>query len=212
MNFVFANFPEVRMRRFFFLFLLLLTFPAISSAQEETPTPVPTVAGRIWTLEEILAEPLKEDKKGRVRYCKGGRFKPCVCPEFVSKFARYRPSVQECGGDAAIVLSGRYLNVFSVVVRDSENRDRWPTAGFGKCTAFERDTLGLNKCSAFKVQKILLAKNEQTRARVHCLGASGYSTLFKRVTRMTAKLSDIPGSTDDPLVRWCLNSPRQPLN
>ena len=76
----------------------------------------------------------------------------------------------------------------------------------------ERDILALNKCSAFKVQKIIPVENADGDAEVHCLGASGYSTLFKRVTRMTAKLSDVPNSTQDPLVRWCLAGPTAALN
>jgi hypothetical protein len=30
--------------------------------------------------------------------------------------------------------------------------------------------------------------------------------------RMTAKLADIPNSTADPLARWCLVKPDQPMN
>ena len=167
---------------------------------------------QVWTAQQILDERKPAQTKKKPRYCQGGVFKPCVCPRDVSTLVQYRPAVKECGGRAAIVLSGKYLNVFSVVVRDRENKDRWPPAGFGGCSAYERDVLALNKCSAFKVQKILGMDDVTADAEVHCLGASGYSTLFKRVTRITAKLADIPNSNSDPIVRWCLNKPTKPLN
>jgi hypothetical protein len=62
------------------------------------------------------------------------------------------------------------------------------------------------------VQKIIYVKNADGDAEVHCLGASGYSSLFARVSRITAKLSDVPGSNKDPLERLCLNGPDVPLN
>ena len=94
----------------------------------------------------------------------------------------------------------------------SENRDRWPTTGFGDCSPYEANVLGLNKCSAFKVQEKIVVKSKGVDTTVHCLGASGYSTLFARVVRVTAKLSDDPTSNKDPLVRWCLKRPNLPLN
>jgi hypothetical protein len=120
--------------------------------------------------------------------------------------------VAECNNNAAVILSGKYKNIFSVVVRDTENRDRWPESGFGNCTPYERDVLALNKCSAFKVQEKFRIGAGRKAAMVHCLGASGYSALFRKVVRMTAKLEDVPGSSEDPLVRWCLRRRRLPLN
>lgn len=166
---------------------------------------------RVWTVQEILEE-RQDPARQRTRYCNGSLFKPCVCAKDVSNFVQYRPSVKECGKRAAIILSGKYLSVFSVVVRDWLNRDRWPVEGVNNCTAYERDTLGLNKCSVFKVQKIIQATSDGNPAEVHCLGASGYSALFSRVTRITAKLSDMPNSNQDPLIRWCLVGPTKPLN
>ena len=183
-------------------------FAESSRVQSQDP-----LTRRIWTVSEALAERQVEKSSDDVHYCQGGRFKPCVCPTDVSALAQYRPAVKECGGKAAVILSGKYLGVFSVVVRDRDNRDRWPTGGFGRCTFFERDVLGLNKCSAFKVQKRLGIEDPVSGdAEVHCLGASGYSPLFSRVTRITAKLSDSPDSNTDPLVRWCLVGPKAPLN
>lgn len=172
-----------------------------------------TTAKRVWTLEEIIAERKAPFKKKNPKYCQTtGPFAKCVCPSDVPTTVQYRPAVAECSRKAGIILSGEYKDIFSVVVRDRENKDRWPLAGINGCTPYERDTLGLNKCSAFKVQKIVPIENPAGDAELHCLGASGYSKLFKRVTRMTAKLSDVPNSTKDPLARWCLAKPTTPLN
>ena len=168
-------------------------------------------SNRVWTVEEIMAE-RQDPTRNRTRYCNGQIFKPCVCAKDVSNLVQYRPSVKECRNRAAIILSGKYLHVFSVVVRDWLNRDRWPVEGVNNCTPYERDTLGLNKCSVFKVQKIINFSDSEGDAEVHCLGASGYSPLFSKVTRITAKLSDVPDSNQDPLIRWCLAGPTKPLN
>lgn len=165
-----------------------------------------------WTVAEILNERQFREVVKKPKYCQGGLFKPCVCAKDVPSIVQYRPAVQECGGKAAIILSGKYKDVFSVVVRDRENKDRWPPQGINGCTAYERDVLALLKCSAFKAQEVLDIEDARGDATVHCLGASGRSTLFKRVVRMTAKLADIPNSTADPLARWCLKGPAEPLN
>ncbi len=168
---------------------------------------------KVYTAAEILSARQLDVKDAKnPRFCRGGAFKPCVCPRDVTKFVQYRPAVKECLGRAAIILSGKYLSAYSAVVRDYENKDRWPVSGINGCSAFERDTLGLNKCSAFKVQDVVLVEDETADAEIHCLGASGYSTLFTRVSRITIKLADIPGSTNDPLARLCLSGPTEPLN
>lgn len=170
-------------------------------------------ARKIWTIDEILDERLAEDESIKIKYCSGGAFKPCVCWPNVTKLAQYRPAVKECKKNAAVILSGKYRDIYSVVVRDFENKDRWPPQGINGCSAYERDVIALNKCSAFKVQKkIAVERDDHNDAYVHCLGASGYSKLFSRVRRMTVKLADIPGSNSDPLLRWCLNGPTNPLN
>ncbi len=165
-----------------------------------------------WTIAEILNEREFREIAKKPKYCQGGLFKPCVCAKDVPSIVQYRPVVKECGGKAAIILSGKYKDVFSVVVRDGENKDRWPPQGINGCTAYERDVLALLKCSAFKAQQVLEIDDARGDATVHCLGASGRSALFKRVVRMTAKLADIPNSTADPLARWCLKGPTEPLN
>jgi hypothetical protein len=193
------------------IFLTIAACGLMVTASGETRAQA-TTTKRVWTIDEIIAERLAPSVKKNPSYCQGGVFKPCVCAKDVPTVVQYRPAVKECGRKAAIILSGKYKDVFSVVVRDRENKDRWPPAGMNGCTPYERDVLALLKCSAFKVQAIIPVENEAGDAEVHCLGASGYSTLFKRVTRMTAKLSDVPNSTNDPLARWCLAGPTKPLN
>lgn len=168
---------------------------------------------KTWAIQQILSErKLRIKDIKNPRYCNGGAFEPCVCASDVTKLVQYRPSVRECKKNAAIIFSGRYLNAYSVVVRDFENKDRWPPEGINGCSAYERDVLGLNRCSAFKVQNVIPVEDKRADAEVHCLGASGYSALFKRVRRITIKLQDIPGSNLDPLEKLCLIGPDRPLN
>ncbi len=189
----------------FFCFVSLLTLANVAFAQEEE---------RVWTVDEILNEGLKPKVVPPINYCQGRRFKPCVCWEDVNRDIRYRPSVKECGGRAAAILSGKYRDVFSIVVRDNQNRDRWPATGnFGGCSQAERD-LGLSKCSAFKTQKRIAVQGgeDNLAAVVHCFGASGYAKLFKNAVRLTIKIADDPGSSSDPLARLCLRRGDLPLN
>lgn len=168
---------------------------------------------KVWAVKRILNERKLGVRDVRnPRFCNGGAFKPCVCPRDVTRLVQYRPAVRECGGNAAVIFSGRYLSAYSVVVRDWENKDRWPPEGINGCTPFERDVLGLNRCSAFKVQNVLLVEDARADAEVHCLGASGYSPLFNRVRRITIKLQDLPNSNLDPLERLCLVGPDKALN
>lgn len=193
---------------------VLLVSVLISSVSFTRPVSAQTTptTRRVWTVSEIIEARKFLPIASKPSYCQGGVFKPCVCAKDVPSLVQYRPAIAECGGKAGIVLSGKYKDVFSVVVRDRENKDRWPVTGINGCTAYERDALGLNKCSAFKVQKVIDIENKDGNASVNCLGASGYSKLFKRVVRMTAKLSDVPNSNTDPLARWCLKGATEPLN
>jgi hypothetical protein len=189
-----------------------LLVPAKSNAQVSDYQSRARFSGE-WTVEQILSELKPMQKLGRKpKYCQGAFFAPCVCPNDVNRSIQYRPAVTECDGNAAVILSGRYLNSFSAVVRDGENRDRWPREGMNGCSAFERDVLALNKCSAFKAQKVLNVASGSRKAKVHCLGASGYSSLFRGVTRITVKLADSPNSSNDPLARLCLRHPTRALN
>jgi hypothetical protein len=147
-------------------------------------------------------------------FCQGGIFKPCVCSRDVPIDVQYRPSVKECGGNAGVMLYGKYLSVFSVVVRDRENRDRWPVSGYNGCSfALANSSAPPARCSAFKVQgKVRVGAGTADEGLLHCFGDDGYSALMRNVVRVTAKLRDIPGSSADPLERWCLNGPIGELN
>lgn len=133
--------------------------------------------------------------------CQKGRFQPCVCWRDVPKDVSYVPSSPLCRGNAAIILRGEFAKSFSVVVRDSENSDRFPDPN-----------CALNSCSVFKVQKKIVRKVRGKTETVNCLGASGRSSLFKNVVRMTIKLKDVPNASTDPLARMCLRAPNSKLN
>lgn len=194
------------------LFIFSATLTALSTPWHEATGQTTAPRRPVWSVQKILEERTFQEIVKKPRYCSGGAFKPCVCVKDVPSVVQYRPAVAECGGKAAIVLSGKYKDVFSVVVRDKENKDRWPANGINGCTAYETNVLALNKCSAFKAQKVLQIENKQGDASVHCLGASGYSKLFRRVVRITAKIADVPNSSTDPLARWCMSGPAAPLN
>lgn len=187
---------------------IVATFTNVIDASAQTQ--------KVWTIKEILDARKEPVTITNPRMCNGTLFKPCICAADVSALVQYRPSIAQCGRNAGIVLSGKYTRVFSVVVRDRANRDRYPTVPDANgrilnCT-LEQAKQGLPQCSVFKVQKILKASHPNGDAEVHCLGASGYSRLFKNVTRITAKLADVPGSHNDPLERLCLSGPTKPLN
>lgn len=168
---------------------------------------------RIWTVAEILSEP-RSGGAGGTASC-GGEFgfRRCICADQVPSFVRYRPAVLECNGNAAAILSGRLNNAFSIVVRDTQNRDRWPEAGsgFGGCSFAEANAEAPpNRCSAFKAQSRFEIGGGTTE--VYCFGASGYSSVFADAVRMNVKLTDDPFSSNDEVERYCLRSPSMPLN
>jgi hypothetical protein len=186
--------------------------PTPNPSSPSSPAP-DTETGRIWSINEVLNEP-RTGGAGGAAEC-GGEFgfKRCVCAGNVRSSLRYRPALSECNGNAAAILDGEYLEAFSIVVRDTQNRDRWPAAGsgFGGCSAeLANSDSPPNSCSAFKVQeKIIVAGGA---AVVHCFGASGYSSIFSDVVRVTIKNSDDPFSSDDDIDRLCLVSGSKPLN
>ncbi len=146
----------------------------------------------------------------------GSIFKPCICHDRVPKSIKYRPAVKECGGDAGAILSGEFAGSYSVVLRDNQNRDRVPAFGYQGCSAAEVE-LGLNKCSAFKCQKVVKTNSSSVLSgpqQICCFGEPGKNRILAGATRLTIKLRDIPGSTNDPLVRVCLNTfnPKKSLN
>ncbi len=187
-------------------------FYSSAFAQGRTPR---DGAGRVWTVAEILAEKHTDKPRKPIKYCEGGRFKPCVCSSYVAREMQYRPAIEECNGNAGVALTGKYGRIFSAVVRDRDNRDRFPEAGsgYGGCSFDEANAVNPpNSCSAFKAQQVLRIGSGKDQGRLHCLGESGYSTTFSRVSRVTVKLADSPNSSDDPIVRWCLRKGSLPLN
>lgn len=147
--------------------------------------------------------------------CNESRFSPTVCWYDVPSDVKYRPNYNSCGGKAAILMSGAFVNSFSAVLRDRENRDRYPPckrsgSNYGNCSFYQCDTLGLNQCSAFKCQKTFYEGGGKTRTKVCCLGDKGTSSLLRGATRITVKATINPAS----LVRLSLknNDPTQPLN
>ena len=141
--------------------------------------------------------------------CNESHFKPCICASKAPKDLQYRPRLSQCGGRAGVILKGRLAGSFSVVLRDRENRDRFPATGFNGCTASQA-ALGPNRCSAYKVQKTIKIPG----GKIQCFGAAGSSRILSKTTRLTIKLKDSPTSTNDPLLRICLPlfSARYPIN
>jgi hypothetical protein len=151
--------------------------------------------------------------------CNESVFMPAICWEDVPRDIKYRPRYESCGGDAAILLGGKFSSSYSVVLRDRANRDRFPPcvsngANYNGCSFNECDTLGLNRCSAWKCQRTLNERIGRKRFKVCCLGDSGDSAVMSKTTRLTIKLRDVPGSNTDPLIRAHLkrNNPRLRLN
>lgn len=143
--------------------------------------------------------------------CNESVFKPCVCSGQVPDTIKYRPSVRQCGGRAAVILEGEFASSFSVVLRDRLNRDRFPAAGFNGCTAAEANSVSPRaECSAYKCQKVIRRPGRYTC----CFGGSGDSRVLSKASRITIKLRDVPNASTDPLLRVCLNgfNPTRPLN
>lgn len=149
----------------------------------------------------LAASPTPEVKAPE--FCQFGRFEPCVCWQVVPETVSYKPAEPACRGNAAVITRGNFLNVFSVVVRDKENRDRWPNPN---CET--------NSCSVFKTQKKFVRTVRGVKEKVWCLGAPGRSSLFKNVVRITIKVSDKinPKTGLKDLRRFCLKSPKAKLN
>ena len=113
----------------------------------------------------------------------------------------YRPSLFECNGNAAILLRGNLRNAYSVVVRRlGQFNDRDPN----------NPGCGTNRCSPYKVQKRI----ELSEYQVNCLGASGYSSEFDGVTRISIKFAPAVSDPTDPsqFEQYCLVNKKGDLN
>ena len=128
-------------------------------------------------------------------------FGPCdgTFPRGVS----YEPALAECGGKAAIILSGKFLNSFSVVARACDNGDRDP------CYKND-DSCGTNSSSPFKMQKtieaVIQGSDSSVPAKIHCLKEAGDSKVFKMVRRITIKRRDPVLNPATDVFRLCLPS------
>lgn len=186
--------------------LLVVTNVVNSIAVAETTT----IAKILTELDTTTPDPKKP------KYCSGGVFKPCVCWQDVTKRVMYRPSVRECRGNAAIILSGSYNGAFSAVLRNRENADRIPVpskATVNGCSkALASSVAPPNKCSLFKAQKVIRVNNDGGDITVHCMGSRGNSKYGSLARRITIKLADSPNDSSDPIVRVCLQSPLKNLN
>jgi hypothetical protein len=144
--------------------------------------------------------------------CRCGRTaRKAVCPVDVPEDAAYRPTFLGCGGNAAVILKGAFLNSFSVVMRDSLNRDRFPVAGsgYGGCSKALADSAAPpRRCSAFKASREYFTTINDEPARVVCFPERGNSSLFSDVRRMTIKVTNSAAT----LRRFCLNRSNLPLN
>lgn len=117
------------------------------------------------------------------------------CNPMVPKEVGYRPSQFECDGDSAILLSGGQRSAFSVVVRTLGTfNDRDPA----------NPSCATNVCSPFKTQSTI----DLPAFKVFCLGGSGFSSNFSKVTRISIKYS---ATVTDPMdtkqfEQYCLNT------
>lgn len=111
----------------------------------------------------------------------------------------WRSNPSACGGNAAIVTSGRFSSFFSWVARDALGRDRIPNQNCER-----------NSCSVAKVQRTFYMKKDGIKVRVWCLGTSGKSALGKTFKRITGK-SRNPADPVRDIYRFCIN-PKKNIN
>ncbi len=141
----------------------------------------------------------------------GNTTRKAVCPRKVPREVLYRPSYDGCEGNAAVLMQGTYADSFSVVVRDSLNRDRFPLPGssYGGCSAsLAGGDTPPRECSAFKASKEYFTKINKKRTRVVCFPEKGTSRIFRDVKRITIKVTD----SAESLRRFCLYGPKEDLN
>lgn len=113
----------------------------------------------------------------------------------------YRPSLFECNGNSAVLLSGAQRDNYSVVVRrNGQFNDRDPN----------NPSCGTNRCSPYKTQKRL----ELPAYQVNCLGASGFSSEFSGVQRISIKYTAVVSNPSDTnqFEQYCLNDKQASFN
>jgi hypothetical protein len=132
-----------------------------------------------------------------------------VCADQVPDDVVYRPSFSGCSGKAAVILKGQFTNSFSVVLRDSQNRDRFPVSGYGGCSFSLANSVSPPKrCSAFKASREYFSQINGESVRVVCFPERGNSSLYKDVRRVTIKVKNSAAS----LRRYCIGKAVNSLN
>ena len=139
----------------------------------------------------------------------GATARRAVCPQDVPSDVIYRPAAALCGGKAMVILRGPFFNSFSVVVRDNQNRDRWPVSGYGGCSFNLANSKSPPKrCSAFKASSDRRLTLNGIPSRVFCFPEKGTSRLWNDVRRITIKLENSAAS----IRRLCIGKATLPLN
>ena len=139
----------------------------------------------------------------------GQTARKAVCPQDVPRSVIYVPATSLCSGKAAVVLRGPFLNSFSVVVRDGQNRDRWPVSGYGGCGfALANSKNPPARCSAFKAAREYFAVINGIKSRVVCFPETGFSRLWADVRRVTVKVTNSASS----IRRFCVGKATRRLN
>lgn len=121
-----------------------------------------------------------------------------TCKQQVPAEIKYRPSLFECNGNAAVLLAGRYRNAYSVVLRrNGQFNDRDPN----------NTSCGSNRCSPYKVQKRI----EIAEHQINCLGDTGYSAKMQLANRISIKYSALVTNANDEsqFDQFCLPSTAQ---
>jgi len=128
-------------------------------------------------------------------------FGPCSAkmPAEVS----YIPDLPQCSRKAAVIVTGKLRESFSIVVRGCDNGDRDPChRKANECAS--------NASSPFKVQKILnavvLKGGKQVDAKIHCLKEKGSHAVYKMVRRITIKRVNPVVNVSTDVLKICLSS------
>ena len=131
------------------------------------------------------------------------------CSRSFPKELSYYPTMSQCGGKAALIVTGRLKDSFSLVVRACDNGDRDPCfTSIHSC--------GTNASSPFKVQKTIEAivdkDGEQVPAKIHCLKEPGTSQVYRMVRRITIKRVNPVRNPSTDVLRICLPSRTKVVN
>ncbi len=105
---------------------------------------------------------------------------------------QYRPELEECGGNAAVILSGSFQGAFSVQLRLPDGGDRLD------------EDCALANCTPYKVQRYIDGAGTKTA----CFGAPGNANVMNNVHHTSIKMA---GDDSDP-DRFCIPDMRVAVN